>query len=94
VSELFQWPDEGGAELRDGLSPAEVVEALFAPEQLRLDNRTPPRAPTFLAVCAPTEQQRLIVAVCVRDDQAQPWTIVGARDAGTDERAMWRKHTR
>jgi hypothetical protein len=76
------------------LSPAEVVEALFAPEQLRLANRTPPRAPTFFAVCAPTEQQRLIVAVCVRDNQTQPWTIVGARDAGTDERAMWRKHTR
>jgi hypothetical protein len=46
-----------------------------------------------MAVCAPTEDQRLIVVVCTRAAQAEPWTIIGARDAGMNEREMWRKHT-
>jgi hypothetical protein len=46
-----------------------------------------------MAVCAPTNEQRLIVVVCVRTEADQPWTISGARDASTNERAMWRKHT-
>lgn len=70
-----------------------MVEALHAPAALRMDNRVPFRAPTFLAVCAPTAaEQRLIVVVCVRDGE-DVWTIAGARQAGLNERQMWRKYT-
>lgn len=72
---------------------AEVVEALYAPVTLRMDNRVPPGAATFLAVCAPTGEQRLIVVVCTRRDVDESWSIVGARDASMNERTMWRKYT-
>ena len=93
MTELYRWPSEGNADLRDGLTPREVVEALYAPATLRLDNRAPAREPTFMAVCAPTDDQRLIVVVCTRAVQTKPWTIIGARDAGMNEREMWRKQT-
>jgi hypothetical protein len=93
VTELYRWPSEGTADLRDGLTPREVVEALYAPAALRLDNRVPAREPTFMAVCAPTDDQRLVVVVCTRTEHVQPWTISGVRDAGMNERQMWRKHT-
>jgi hypothetical protein len=91
VTELYRWPGEGKADLRDGVTPREVVEALYAPATLRLDNRVPAREPTFMAVCAPTEDQRLIVVVCTAHGES--WIISGARDAGMKERQMWRKHT-
>jgi len=75
------------------LTPREVVEALYAPETLRLDNRVPAQEPTFMAVYAPTDDQRLIVVVCTRTSRSEPWTISGARDAGMNERQMWRKYT-
>jgi hypothetical protein len=93
VDELYQWPDGTVAQLRDGLTARDVVEALDAPGALRLDNRSPADAPTFLAVCAPTGEQRLIVVVCSRRSPGGVWTIVAARDAGMNERAMWRKYT-
>jgi hypothetical protein len=58
-----------------------------------MDNRVPSREPTFMAVCAPTDDQRLIVVMCSRAEPGEPWTIIGARDAGMNERQMWRKHT-
>jgi len=93
VGDEYRWPENLTAGLRDGLTTREVVEALYAPTSLRLDNRTPTEAPTFLAVCAPTADLRLIVVVCTRAGPAESWTIVGARDAGANERGMWRKHT-
>jgi uncharacterized DUF497 family protein len=93
VTEFYRWPSERAADLRDGLTPREIVEALYAPATLRLDNRVPAREPTFMAVCAPTDDQRLIVVVCTRAARAEPWTVIGARDAGMNERQMWRKHT-
>jgi hypothetical protein len=93
MGDEYRWPADPTAGLRDGLTTQEVVEALYAPTSLRLDNRTPTDSPTFLAVCAPTADLRLIVVVCTRLSSADPWTIAGARDASTDERAMWRKHT-
>lgn len=93
MDELYQWSDDAVAELRGGLTPLEVVEALDAPVALRMDNRAPEMAPTFLAVCAPTEQQRLIVVICRRANPGGVWTIVGARDASVNEGAMWRKYT-
>lgn len=60
---------------------------------LRMDNRVPAGLATFLAVCATTGQQRLIVVICTRTDADEPWTIMGAREAGMNERAMWRKYT-
>jgi len=93
VGDRYRWPDDGPTGLRDGLTSKDVVDALFGPVSLRLDNRTPPQDSTFLAVCAPTADLRLIVVVCTRTDPHEPWTIVGARDAGPNERAMWRKHT-
>jgi hypothetical protein len=93
VEELYQWPAGPAADLRDGLTAQDVAEALYAPLSLRMDNRVPAQAPTFLAVCAPTEQQRLIIIVCTRTDADEPWTIRGARDATMNERAMWRKYT-
>jgi hypothetical protein len=93
VVDEYQWPDEFAADLRDGLGAREVVEALYAPQALVMDNRTPEDGPTFLAVCAPTDELRLIVVVCVRLDPARPWTIIGGRDAMPAERMMWRKHT-
>ena len=93
VGDEYRWPEDPTAGLRDGLATGEVVEALYAPASLRLDNRAPSSAPTFLAVCAPTADLRLIVVVCTRSSPAEPWTIVGARDARANERAMWRKHT-
>lgn len=93
MEELYRWPGDGPADLRDGLAPGDVVDALYAPAALRLDNRVPSGAPTFMAVCAPAGQQRLIVVVCTRTDAGEPWTIVGAREAGMNERAMWRKYT-
>jgi hypothetical protein len=93
VEELFQWPVGSAADLRDGLTARDVIEALYAPVTLRMDNRVPSQSPTFLAVCAPTEQQRLIVVVCTRADPDEPWIIRGAREASMNERAMWRKYT-
>ncbi|HLY82282.1 MAG TPA: hypothetical protein VKQ71_04810 [Acidimicrobiales bacterium] len=93
MEELFQWPASRAADLRDGLIAREVIEALYAPVTLRMDNRVPSQAPTLLVVCAPTEQQRLIVVVCTRTDVDEPWTIRGAREASMNERAMWRKYT-
>jgi hypothetical protein len=72
---------------------AEVVEALYAPVALRMDNRTPASTPTFLAVCAPTDVGRLIIVVCARSDPTGVWTISGARAASDTERMMWRKYT-
>ena len=93
MGDEFRWPDDGPRRLRDGLTPKEVVDALYLPGSLRLDNRRPAHNPTLLSVCAPTADLRLIVVVCTRTDPSGPWTIVGARDAGPEERAMWRKHT-
>jgi len=53
----------------------------------------PSARPTFRAVCAPTAEQRLILVVCTRVEDGETWTIVGAREAGMNERQMWRKHT-
>jgi uncharacterized DUF497 family protein len=92
VADVYRWP-VGGLDLRDGLTPKDVVDALYAPATLRMDNRLPSREPTFLAVCAPTDEQRLIVVVCTRVQDDEAWTIVGARDARMNERQMWRKHT-
>jgi hypothetical protein len=93
VGAEYQWPDRQAAQLRDGLTSRDVVEALYAPTSLRLDNLTPTDTPTFLAVCAPTDELRLVVVVCTRTDSDTPWTIVAARDARPNERMMWRKHT-
>jgi hypothetical protein len=93
VTELYRWPSERAADLRDGLTPKDVVDALHAPTTLRMDNRVPSREPTFMAVCAPTDDQRLIIVVCTRTQPGEPWTITGARDASMNERQMWRKHT-
>jgi len=93
MGDEYRWPDGQAADLRDGLTAKDVIDALYAPASLRLDNRTPASAPTFLAVCAPTSEQRLIVVVCTRAEADGAWTIAGARDAGPNERAMWRKHT-
>jgi hypothetical protein len=93
VGDDYRWPDDGPAGLRDGLTPKEVVDALFGLVSLRLDNRLPPADPTFLAACAATADLSLIVVVCTRTGSREPCTIVGARDAGSNERAMWRKHT-
>jgi hypothetical protein len=93
VVDEYQWPENPAAGLRDGLTTLEVVESLYASTSLRLDNRTPPGVPTFMAVCAPTADLRLIMVVCTRPSPTEPWTITGARDAGESERAMWRKHT-
>jgi len=81
------------ADLRDGLTAKDVIDALYAPISLRLDNRVPAHGPTFLAACAPTSEQRLIVVVCTRAEADGPWTIAGARDASAAERVMWRKET-
>jgi hypothetical protein len=75
------------------LTPKDVIDALYAPATLRLDNHVPAAEPTFLAVCAPTDEQRLIIVVCTRTERGEPWTIVGAREAGINERQMWRKYT-
>jgi uncharacterized DUF497 family protein len=93
VAEEYRWPVRQPADLRDGLTARDVVEALYAPTTLRMDNRAPRAAPTFLAVCAPTDEQRLIVVVCVREPSEDAWQILGAREATMDERAMWRKQT-
>jgi hypothetical protein len=93
VDDLYRWPSDGSADLRGGLTTKDVIEALYAPTTLRMDNRAPAGMPTFLAVCAPTDEQRLIVVVCLRQDKDEAWTIAGARDAGPNERAMWRKYT-
>jgi len=93
VGEVYRWRTDGPTDLRDGLTTKDVVDALYAPTTLRMDNRAPASAPTFMAVCAPTADQRLIVVVCTRAEDDEAWTIVGARDAGTTERLMWRKYT-
>jgi hypothetical protein len=93
MADEYRWPETPSVGLRDGLTTRDVIEALYAPDSLRLDNRTPGDAPTFMAVCAPTAALRLIVVACIRSDADGPWTIVGARDASAEERAMWRKHT-
>jgi hypothetical protein len=93
VGDEYRWPTDGPRDLRDGLTPKDTVDALFGSISLRLENRTPPDDPTFLAVCAPTAELRLIVIVCTRNEPKEPWTIVGARDAGPNEREIWRKHT-
>jgi hypothetical protein len=93
VSDEYRWPAAGPTDIRDGLTTADVIDALYAPALLRMDNRVPVKAPTFMAVCAPTRQHWLIVVVCVRSEPDEDWTIVGARDARPDERLMWRKYT-
>jgi len=60
-----------------------VIDALYAPTSLRLENRAPTQGPTLLVTCAPTDEQRLIVVVRTRSEVDQPWMIVGARDAST-----------
>ena len=90
---MYRWPNGGAANLRDGLTPKDVIDAVHASVTLRLDNYAPAKEPTFLAVCAPTDEQRLIIVVCTRTEDVEPWTIVGAREASMNERQMWRKHT-
>ncbi|MEV6928546.1 hypothetical protein AB0M46_29220 [Dactylosporangium sp. NPDC051485] len=92
MTDSYRWPAQGPSDLRDGLTPRDVIDALHAPAALRMDNRVPPGRPTFLAVCAPTTAERRLVVVCTRDGD-DVWTIVGAREAGLNERQMWRKHT-
>ncbi len=93
VEDEYRWPEGQTAELHDALTTREVVDALYAPTSLRLDNRTPEEAPVLLVVCAPTDDERLIVVVCVRAQTDQIWTIFGARDARATERTIWRRHT-
>ncbi|MFC7547817.1 hypothetical protein [Plantactinospora sp. GCM10030261] len=93
MEDLYQWPVGRPADLRDGLTPRDVAEALYAPVTMRMSNRVPPTTPTFMAVCAPTERQRLIIVVCTRTEVDETWTIRGAREADMKERAMWRKYT-
>jgi hypothetical protein len=83
----------GSSDLRDGLTTVEVVEALFAPVTVRMDNRVPAGGPTLMVVCAPTDAGRLVVVVCTRTDAVGVWSIAGARVASEAERAIWRKHT-
>jgi uncharacterized DUF497 family protein len=92
VADEYRWPDDG-ADLRDGLTPKDVIDALYASTTLRMDNRVPTQAPTLLAVCAPTDDLRLIVVTCARTEIHEAWTIVGAREATSKERSMWRKYT-
>lgn len=93
VGDEYRWPSGGVPDLRDGLTVVEVIEALYAPVALRMDNRVPVGGPTFLAVCAPTDVGRLIIVVCTRTDATGVWTITGARSASHTERMMWRKYT-
>jgi hypothetical protein len=90
VADEFRWPSNG-ADLEDGLRPKAAIDALYAPTALRMDNRVPAEGPTFMAVCAPNDEQPLIVVVCVRASTDDAWTITGARDASPRERSMWRK---
>jgi hypothetical protein len=92
VADEYRWPDVA-ADLRDGLTSKDVVDALYAHATLRMDNRVPAQAPTLLAVCAPTDDLRLIVVICTRTGVHDAWTIVGAREATSSERSMWRKYT-
>ena len=92
MSDEFRWP-AAAAILLDGLTPIEVIDALYAPPGQRMDNRTPPEAPTFLAICAQTNDHVLIVVVCTRNEVDEPWTIVAARKANQNEQQMWEKHT-
>ena len=93
VGEDYRWPPEGVPDLRDGLSTVDVVDALYAPVALRMDNRAPASAPTFLAVCAPTDAGLLVVVVCTRTDPTGVWTIAGARAATVAEPMMWKRCT-
>ncbi len=93
MGDEYRWPPTGVSDMRDGLTRAEVVEALYAPVALRMDNRAPAAAPTLLAVCAPTNDGRLIIVVCTRTEPTGVWTIAGARAATDTERMMWRKYT-
>ena len=52
MSDLYRWPSAGATDLRDGLTPREVIEALYAPTTLQMVNPAPSANPTFLAVCA------------------------------------------
>jgi uncharacterized DUF497 family protein len=92
VVDEYRWP-RGDADLRDGLSRRDIVDVLYAPATLRLENRAPEAASTVLVVCAPTEHDRLVVVVCTRDPNTAIWNIVAARDANSNEREIWRKHT-
>lgn len=89
--DLFQWPSDRPPDLRDGLVPKDVIDALYAPRTIRMDNRVPGSAPTFQAVCAPTDGLRLIVVVCDRLGVEDSWTIRGAREATDGEQKMWRE---
>ncbi len=92
VDDEYAWRPSG-VDLRDGLTTKDVIDALYAPVSLRMNNRVPAKAPTFMAVCAPTDDLRLIVIVCNRAEPAGPWTIAGARVASPAEQSMWRKYT-
>jgi hypothetical protein len=93
VGDEYRWPTAGVPDSREGLTTADVVQALYAPVALRMDNRVPAAEPTFLAICAPTDAGRLIIVVCTRTDSTGVWTIAGARAASDAERLMWRKYT-
>jgi predicted DNA-binding protein len=45
-----------------------------------------------LQLCAPTDEKRLIVVVCIRPEPTGRWIIFGARDATAEERVMWKVH--
>jgi hypothetical protein len=51
VTDEFRWPDTG-ARLRDALTARDVIGALYAPASLRLDNRVPATAATWMIICA------------------------------------------
>jgi hypothetical protein len=69
VTELYRWLSSDAADLRDGLTPKDVVDALHAPTTLRMDNRVPLREPTFMVVRAdrrPATHRRHVYASASR----------------------------
>jgi uncharacterized DUF497 family protein len=85
----YVWTDLGMASAaRHGVTPHEVVDALYSPQ--RIENEI---GDSLLAVAGLTETARVIVVLCDRLG-GETYAIAAARPANREEIAQWLEGTR
>lgn len=86
----YRWTPEGRlSALRNGVTRAEVIDALYSPQ--RHENRI---GDLLIAVVGLTGTARVVTVVAEREGPGWPYGIIRARPADAAEIAIWRENTR